>query len=73
MWFSPSEVWEIRGADLTISPVHRAACGHLHESRGCSLRFPRFIQTRDDKAPEDASGPEVIVSLYNAQTRKAVL
>ena len=46
MWFDASEVWEIRGADLTLSPVHKAAVGHLHAARGCSLRFPRFIQVR---------------------------
>lgn len=38
LWFEPSEVWEIRGADLTISPVHMAAVGHLHPTRGVSLR-----------------------------------
>ena len=26
-WFAPSEVWEIRGADITVSPVHKAAAG----------------------------------------------
>lgn len=25
MWFEPTEVWEVRGADLTVSPVHRCA------------------------------------------------
>lgn len=44
VWFDAVEVWEIRGADITLSPVHKAAVGKLHESRGCSLRFPRFIQ-----------------------------
>lgn len=33
VWFKPIKVWEIRGADLTISPVHTAANGMIHESR----------------------------------------
>ncbi|KAK9865080.1 hypothetical protein WJX84_011403 [Apatococcus fuscideae] len=70
VWFEPTEVWEIRGADLTISPVHKAAVGHLHPDRGVSLRFPRYIRTRDDKRAEDATGPEVICELYQKQTRK---
>jgi len=27
VWFEASEVWEVRAAELTISPVHRAAAG----------------------------------------------
>ena len=38
VWFEPTEVWEIRGADLTVSPVHKAAVGHIHPDRGISLR-----------------------------------
>jgi len=35
-----------------------------------SSRFPRFITIRDDKRPEDASTPEVIVDLYNKHSRR---
>ena len=33
-------------------------------------RFPRYITSRDDKRPEDASTPDVIVDLYNKQSRR---
>lgn len=52
-------------------PSHlQAAAGHLHLDRGVSLRFPRFIRLRPDKSPEEASGPELLVELYNKQTRR---
>ncbi|KAJ7530648.1 hypothetical protein O6H91_14G012600 [Diphasiastrum complanatum] len=70
VWFSAEVVWEIRGADFTISPVHQAAIGYIHPSRGISMRFPRFIHTRGDKNPEDATTPSDIAELYNQQTRK---
>jgi len=40
VWFEPGEVWEIRGADLTLSPVHKAAIGCIEANpeRGVSLR-----------------------------------
>lgn len=64
------QVWELRGADLSISPVHRAAAGALHPSKGLGLRFPRFLRLRPDKQPEEASGPELIAELYNKQARR---
>jgi DNA ligase-1 len=70
VWFAPTEVWEVRGADLTLSPKHRAAAGMRHADRGISLRFPRFISHRADKSVEDASGPAEVVALYDAQQRR---
>jgi DNA ligase-1 len=70
VWFDAKEVWEIRGADLTLSPVHKAAVGKISE-RGVGLRFPRFIRIRDDKSVDDATTADTIVSMYNAQERKA--
>lgn len=63
-WFPPREVWEIRGANLTISPVHMAAAGTVHPEKGISLRFPRFIRERDDKEVEEATGPSEIAKMF---------
>lgn len=57
VWFRPCEVWEVRGADITLSPVYPAAKGLVSEERGLSMRFPRFLKRREDKGPEQASGP----------------
>lgn len=58
VWFKPTEVWEIRGADVTLSPVYPAAKGLVSEERGLSLRFPRYLKRREDKSVEEASTPE---------------
>ncbi|GAA5976630.1 hypothetical protein JCM10908_005575 [Rhodotorula pacifica] len=70
IWFKPSEVWEIRGADFTLSPVYPAARSLLGE-RGCSIRFPRFIKVREDKGIENATTAEQLARMYHMQGEPA--
>ncbi|KZT70977.1 ATP-dependent DNA ligase [Daedalea quercina L-15889] len=67
VYFKPQEVWEIRGADITMSPVSVAALGLVNLNRGLSLRFPRFIRVREDKMVENASTPEFLAQMYRDQ------
>ncbi|EJD52578.1 ATP-dependent DNA ligase [Auricularia subglabra TFB-10046 SS5] len=69
VFFKPREVWEIKGADITLSPVSVAAYGLVSSERGLSLRFPRFIRLRDDKSVEHASEPETLVRMWKSQER----
>ncbi|KAL8472656.1 hypothetical protein ACS0TY_029752 [Phlomoides rotata] len=70
MWFSPEVVWQIKGADFTVSPVHHAAIGLIHPSRGISVRFPRFIRCVSDRKPEECSTAADIADMFSLQTRK---
>eukprot|EP01052_Picozoa_sp_SAG31_P002557 SAG31_NODE_91_length_26366_cov_6.792211_5_plen_154_part_00 len=81
-WFRGDTVWEMQGAELTVSPTYGVGAGLVDDggsapnnldgenSRGLSLRFPRFIRERPDKVPEAATSVDQLVAIYNAQSRR---
>ncbi len=65
-WFAPKYVLEVRGSEITKSPVH--SCNwNEEEKRGLALRFPRFERWRPEKAPEQATTVQEVVNMFLTQ------
>ena len=67
-WFRPQLVLEVKGAELTLSPNHRAAQDAVRPGSGLALRFPRFTgRIRDDKGPTEATTSTELLEMYRGQ------
>lgn len=70
VWFEPQLVIEIVASEITLSPVHMCAKDIVRKGSGLALRFPKFTgKIRDEKAPEDASTDQEVVTLYKNQKK----
>jgi DNA ligase 1 len=71
VWFEPTVVLEVLGAEVTLSPIHPCAMDSIRKGAGLAIRFPRFTgKYRTDKAPEDATTSQEIVEMYRNQLKK---
>lgn len=59
-FYEPALVIEIMGAEITRSPSHTTG---EENGRGLALRFPRFLNIREDKGPEEVTTVEEIISM----------
>ncbi|WXG45925.1 MAG: ATP-dependent DNA ligase [Candidatus Atabeyarchaeum deiterrae] len=70
VWFTPAEVMEIIGDEITLSPIHTCARDSIKKGSGLAIRFPRFTgKWREDKSPEDATTSLEIVDMYKRQLK----
>ncbi len=70
VWLEPRFVLEVKGAEITVSPVHTCARDAIRKGAGLAVRFPRFTgKWRDDKKPEDATSQKELLEMYRGQLK----
>jgi DNA ligase-1 len=70
VWFEPELVIEIVASEITLSPIHTTAKDVIRKGSGLALRFPKFTgKIRIEKAPEDASTDQEVITLYRNQRK----
>ena len=65
VWVEPRIVVEVLADEITRSPRHTA--GRHDGQPGYALRFPRLLNIRTDKGPEDATTEAEVVRMYGMQ------
>lgn len=71
VWLDPALVFEVIGAEITLSPIHTAGWNVFREGSGLAIRFPRMTRVREDKSPTEATTVKEIVEMYRRRLRKA--
>ncbi|MHC1709941.1 MAG: hypothetical protein AB9819_05990 [Methanomassiliicoccales archaeon] len=70
-WFQPRQVLEVRGAEITLSPIHTCSFGSVRPDSGLAIRFPRFTgRFRDDKEGREATTSQELLGMYQAQLKR---
>lgn len=68
VWVKPQLVVEIKADEITLSPLHTAKSSS--QDRGFALRFPRLVNFRDDKSPEEATTLAELTQMYKKSARQ---
>ncbi len=72
VWITPRIVIEVEAAEITLSPIHTAAFGKIHQNVGLALRFPRFKRFRTDKAINQITSEQELLSMYEDQPQQKI-
>ena len=81
VWVSPQIMVVIKADEITRSPVHTAGremepsksgSAFSVKTPGYALRFPRLVEFRNDKRPEDATSVEEIMEMYGLQKKMEI-